>query len=119
MTDSNPLNRISLRDEAFASLNAATATGHGAVKKFPAPVNIVSCQVSWPDSPSAVKVTLRGSIDGVNFPVIATFDTGASGVNGDIISSNGLTAIVEARADLDTLTGAGTVTAAILANRGG
>ena len=40
-------------------------------------------------------------------------------VSGDIISSNGLTAIVEARADLETLTGVGTVTAVILSNRGG
>ena len=119
MSDGSPLNRISLRDEAFASLNEASAIGHGSVKEFPAPVNIVSCQVSWTGAPSAVKVTLRGSIDGVNFPVIATFDTGASGNNGDIISSNGLTAIVEARADLETLTGGGTVTAVILSNRGG
>ena len=50
----------------------------------------------------------------------ATFDTGASGKSGDIISSTGI-AVIAAMAVLDTLTNGTnpTVTAYILANRGG
>jgi hypothetical protein len=113
-------NLISLRDKAYASLNGATAVGLGDVKEFPATANVISCQVSFTGAPSAVKVILRGTIDTINWFLLATFDTGSSGASGDIISSTGV-AVIAALAELVTLTGGAnpTVSAFILANRGG
>lgn len=120
MTDVPAQNKISRIDKEVISLAAATATGAGAHKEYPAPVNMVSMQVSYTGGPSAVKVRLEGTIDRVNWFTIATFDTGASGASGNIVSSTG-TVINGARAYLETLTGgeAPTVSAYILANRGG
>lgn len=120
MTTYPSLNKISGIDFPFPSLNGATATGAGDVKQFPMPVNVISCQVSYDGGPSAVKVTLEGTIDGTNWFVLSTFDTGASGTSGNIITSSTIV-INTARANLQTLTGGTdpTVSAFILANRGG
>lgn len=120
MTDQPPMNMISRIDAPLISLAAATATGAGSAKSWPGPVNNVSMQVSFSGGSPTVKVTLEGTIDGTHWFTLATFDTGASGASGDIVSS--ATAVVmAARANLVTLTGgtAPTVSAAIVGNRGG
>ena len=116
MTASAVRNPISGIEWAFPSLNAAAATGAGTQVDFSRPRQYISMQVSFTSNPSPVKVTLEGTIDGVNWFTLATFDTGASGRTGDIIDSNTLS-VLSARANLITLTGGTTptVTATILA----
>ena len=97
------LNTISGFDSPQKSLNAATATGAGTAFYSSRPRRVVSMQVSFTGSPSAVKVYLQGTIDGTNWFTIATFDTGASNANGDIVTSSAHV-VVGVRANLDTLT---------------
>lgn len=99
--------------EKFVSLAAAAATGVGAACAYSKPRRTISMQVSYPAGPSAVKVELQVSIDKVNWFTVATFDTGASGASGDIVSSTSH-AFLAARANLVTLTGGGEVTATIV-----
>lgn len=109
----NPISGI---DQAFASLNAATSTGAGASIDFSRPRRNLSMQVVFTSNPSPVKVTLEGTIDGTDWFTLATFDTGASSNNKDIISAD-IVSVLSARANLITLTGGTTpnVTATILA----
>ena len=105
-------NTYSEADITFKSLVGAAVTGPGNAWLSSKPRRIVSMQVSYPAGPSAVKVFLEGTIDGVNWFPLATFDTGASGASGDIVTST-THAVVGVRANLDTLTGGGFVTATI------
>ena len=66
-------------------------------------------QVGYLGSPTAVKVNLEGSLDGVNWTTLAVFDTGAGATNFAIASSTS-TMVLYARANLVTLTGGTTPT---------
>lgn len=88
-------------------LNAATATGLGNPVIFQSARANHSIQVVLTGAPTAVKVALQGSIDGVTFNDIATWDTANGQVTGDILSVNGVN-VVAVQANFATLTG-GTV----------
>lgn len=120
MTTVPAQNMISRIDMETISLAAAIATGVGLEKNYPAPVNMISMQVSFTGGAPTVKVELQGTIDRVNWFPVATFDTGASNTSGQIVTST-THVLLAARANLITLSGGTnpTVTAHILANRGG
>lgn len=98
--------------ERFRSLDGAVATGAGASWFTQKPRKSVSMQVSYPAGPSVVKVTLEGTINGLDWVVLATFDTGAGSVEGDIVSASTHN-VLGVRASLVTNTGAGSITADI------
>jgi len=99
------------RDTKFAALAGATVTGPSLGWLTTKPRRVVSMQVSYTGF-SVVKVALEGTIDGTNWYPLALFDTGAASVSGDIVSGSSH-AVLAVRANALTLTGAGTVTAAI------
>lgn len=115
MTNPVPGNVISGIDVALISLNAVTATGAGLVMALARPRYNLSMQVSFTSNPSSVKVVLEGSIDGVNWFILATFDTGATSLSGDIVTASTVVVLL-VRARLVTLTGGTnpTVTATIV-----
>lgn len=115
MTVTPVLNPISGIDPPVISLSAVTTTGAGNAVNFSQPRRNISMQVVYTSNPSPVKVTLEGTIDGVDWFTLATFDTGAASVNKDIVQSNNFS-VLSARANLVTLTGGTnpTVTASIL-----
>lgn len=92
------------------SLDAATATGPGAVIAFDVPKVNVSMEVVVTGAPSACTVLFEGSIDGVTF-----FTLGQTSGSSRATSTN--IAVVAVRANLDVLTGGTTptVTASIAA----
>lgn len=110
-----PLNLISGIDAPLQSLAAATATGAGTAMQLSRPRYNFSMQVSFTGGSPTVKVVMEGSIDGVNWFALATFDTGASGVSGGIVGASSLV-VLQVRANLVTLSGGTnpTVTATIL-----
>lgn len=99
-------------DPPFKALVGATATGAGSAFLFSRPRTVVSMQVSYVTA-SAVKVVAEGSFDDVNWFTIATFDTGAGGTNGAIVTSNG-PICTKVRANVQTLDGGGSVSASIM-----
>jgi hypothetical protein len=114
-TNPNELSLISGIDPGFTSLAAATATGVGNDAAFSRPRDRISMQVSFTGGSPTVKVQLEGTINGTNWFILATFDTGASGANGDIVTSS-THVVLKARANLVTLSGGSspTVTAVIV-----
>src|SRR6266576_3126154 len=92
------------RLDAFNSLNAATATGPGAVAHFYGPVKTVAMQVSATGSPTGLKVSIELSLDGINFYTGATFDiTAGDNVNDIKVAAD--IPCTHARANLLTLSG--------------
>lgn len=114
---SNPITGI---DPPFVSLASATAPASGAAILFSRPKNNISMQVVFTSNPSPVVVALKGTIDGVNWATLATFDNTAQYVSGDMVSVSSVY-VLQARADLVTLTGgtAPAVTVTILSGGGG
>lgn len=96
-----------------ASLTGATVAGDGDEIDFGAGKSTIGMQVSYTGAPSAMTVTLRGTIDGDNWFALATF-TLVLNQSGDILASSGIP-VIAARADLDLLTGSAAVSATILA----
>lgn len=117
MTVTPVLSPISGIDRPAISLNAATGIGAGSVVNFSWPRRNISMQVVYTSNPSPVKVTLEGTIDGTDWFILATFDTGAASVNKDIVYADNVT-VLSARANLVTLTGGTTpaVTASIFSS---
>lgn len=115
--DANAMAQISRIDNRFISLSAVAATGDGNAFQFSKPVHWVSMQVSFTGGSPTVKCNLQGTIDGVNWFTMATFDTGAGSANGGIVSSVNHT-VIGVRANLETLSGGTdpTVTAACVAS---
>ena len=109
----NPISGI---DAPLVSLAAATATGAGVPIYFSRPRHNISMQVSFTSNPTVVCI-LEGTIDGTDWFQLAKFDTGASGLNGDIVAGTTLS-VLAARARLATLSGGATpaVTATIFAS---
>lgn len=92
----------------FASLNAATGTGAGTALDFGVPVSAATIQTIVTGAPATVSCTLQGSLDGINWVVLAT----SSSTTGDM--QHAVDKPVRwLRANLATLTGgtAPTVTA--------
>ncbi len=110
----NPISRI---PPPFLSLNAAAAPADGDVINFPRPMKIISLQGVFTGGSPTVKIFLEGSIDGVDWMSIATFDTGGSSISGTIVTASTFS-VLYARAVLDTLSGGTnpTVSAMILAH---
>lgn len=103
-TGPNELSLISGIDPGFTSLNAANATGVGSDIAFSRPRDRISMQVAFTGGSPTVKVQLEGTINGADWFVLATFDTGASGANGDIVTAS-THVVLRARANLVTLSG--------------
>jgi hypothetical protein len=100
---------------AFTSLNAVTGTGAGGYPALNMPRSIHSMQVSFTGAPTAVIVNLEATINGTDWRVIATFDTGGGSVSGDILTVDEFPCL-NVRANLTTLTAGAspTVTACIM-----
>jgi len=96
----NPISGI---DAPFISLAAAAVTGAGTPLYLSRPRHNISMQVKFTSNPTVV-CTLEGTIDGVDWFQLAKFDTGASGVNGDIVSSTNVS-VLAVRANLTSLVG--------------
>lgn len=99
------------RDVIYRSLDAAAVTGLGRSWLSTKPRRVVSMQVSFDGPGATVKILLEGTIDGINWGTLATFDTGAGSVSGDIVTGN-THAVLGVRANAITLS-AGKVTAVI------
>lgn len=95
-------------------LNAVTATGAGNPIIFQGSRNSHTFQVKLGGTapPTGCKVTLKGTLDLVNYATIATWDLSAGQVDGDILVVEN-PGIIGVKASLDTLSGgtAPTVTA--------
>lgn len=88
-------------------LDAVAVTGAGSALIFQGTRNNHTIQVKSTGAPTGVKVTLKGTTDLGNYATIATWDTAAGQVDGDILVVSG-PAVIGVKASLDTLTG-GTV----------
>lgn len=86
-----------------AHFTTFTATGDSSVATFGNPLGQHAVQVAITGAPSAVKVLLKGSVNGTDYYTIGTWDTAAGLVTGDIVPFAGL--VSHLMATLDTLTG--------------
>lgn len=111
MTIANPISGI---DQPLVSLNAVAGVVAGSQIDFSRPRRNISMQVVFTSDPT-VKVSLEGTIDGVNWFILASFDTDTGNINKDIISAD-FVYVISARANLITLSGgtSPTVTATVL-----
>lgn len=111
----NPLPIYSPGSTPQVSLTAAAATGAGTAVAYLTAKKNLAAQVSVTGAPTAVVVNLEGTIDGVNWFVLAVFDLTIA-ASGAIVFSNTIP-VIGSRANLITLTGgtAPTVTATTLA----
>lgn len=71
---------------ALKLLNAVTSTGASLAKEFTRLIKHHTVQVNITGAPTAVTVTLEGSLDGVNFRTIATHALSA----GDLTATTGM-----------------------------
>lgn len=99
-------------EQSFPSILAGVAST-GRPSNLLRPRSRVSMQVSFTTGGATVKVQLQGTIDGVNWMNLATFDTGAGSASGDIVTSS--SHVVGAVRALAETVSAGTCTATILA----
>ena len=100
------------------SLSAVTSVGAGTALALRGGRGAFGMQVSYTSNPTAVTVTLEGTIDGTNWVTLATYagGSGGSNVSGDIVFVRD-TPVLQIRAHLTTLTGGTTpaVTATLCA----
>lgn len=104
------------------SLIAASATGPGQTITFDVPKSLSGMQVTVTGSPSDARVDLEGTIDGVNFVRLASWELVSNGDGGIVwgtptFASSAGAVVTALRANLTSITGGSnpTVTAVLAA----
>lgn len=77
---------VAMASTQFKALDAITGTAIGSVRDLGSPMPIHSMQVVHTGSPTVV-VGLEGSLDGVNFDILVTWDSGVQ-ANGDMVTAS-------------------------------
>lgn len=96
---------------AITLLSAVTSTGAGTIKHSAYLMDKKTVQVSITGAPSAVTVTLEGSIDGTNFATLATKAFSAGELTATFALFHSIdTPVTYVRANLTVLTGGSTPT---------
>jgi len=84
------------------SLDSVTSAQAGAALEFDAPKSAFSMQILFTGAPSSWEAHIEGSIDGVNWRMVASLATGSS--SGTVVSVSGK-ALPMVRANLISMSG--------------
>jgi hypothetical protein len=86
-------------------LDGATGTGDGPVFQAVQPFLYCALQLEITGAPTAVKVSLKGLIDGTTYDTLAVLDTAAGYASGEIVALTMPVGVRNLKCSLDTLTG--------------